>query len=95
MTHHDCISVLCDEADAETVAVILAKAHMRAWLAVCEGLGIKFIPYESFIPSSVEIGRQYKHGESPTYKVNLPVKSLSKADLIELHKTKSLGNQYD
>jgi len=80
LTHHDSISICCDPGDSDALARLMVRAHQKAWLMVAETLKLSAIPVSVLTPSSVEIGIQYKHGETPLYKTNYPVRCLSKGD---------------
>jgi len=83
MFHHDCVSVMVedDAALTERVAVLLQRAHATAWLHIYQKLGFKVVPTKVLIASSTEVGPQYKHGKTPKYSVNLPVKELYPSDI--------------
>lgn len=83
LTHHDCVSVMVadDSALTERVAVLLQRAHATAWITVYQNMGFKVIPTDTLIASSVEVGPQYKRGNTPKYSRNLPVKELKPAHI--------------
>lgn len=85
ITIHDSVSVLTSPEHSEKVALFLAISHLKAWMMVYRGLGFNLIPVDTLIPSSIEVGVQYKNGSSPTYSVDEPHRLvLKRSDIMRI-----------